>query len=112
VELIARPKDYTVQIEFSEVTELSRPVMEVNNVSFRYSPKHPVIFERVDFGIDMHSRICVVGPNGAGKSVRLKFWEDMNSIILFSKDTVLTLIPAASLCIVSFPDSYRLCSNF
>jgi ATP-binding cassette, subfamily F, member 1 len=68
-ELITRPKDYTVQIEFSEVAELSRPVMEVNNVSFRYSPKHPVIFEKVDFGIDMDSRICIVGPNGAGKSV-------------------------------------------
>jgi ATP-binding cassette subfamily F protein 1 len=69
VELITRPKDYTVQIEFAEVTELSRPVMEVNNVNFRYSPKHPVIFEKVDFGIDMDSRICIVGPNGAGKSV-------------------------------------------
>jgi len=37
--------------------------MEVNNVHFRYSPKHPVIFDKIDFGIDMDSRICVVGPN-------------------------------------------------
>eukprot|EP00339_Tiarina_fusa_P013341 CAMPEP_0117058808 /NCGR_PEP_ID=MMETSP0472-20121206/40840_1 /TAXON_ID=693140 ORGANISM="Tiarina fusus, Strain LIS" /NCGR_SAMPLE_ID=MMETSP0472 /ASSEMBLY_ACC=CAM_ASM_000603 /LENGTH=719 /DNA_ID=CAMNT_0004776251 /DNA_START=1 /DNA_END=2160 /DNA_ORIENTATION=- len=71
-ELIKRPKEYTVQLEFAEVPELSRPVMEVTDVHFRYSPKHPVIFDKVDFGIDMDSRICVVGPNGAGKSTLLK----------------------------------------
>eukprot|EP00956_Cyclotella_meneghiniana_P028017 scaffold64282_cov69-Cyclotella_meneghiniana.AAC.4 len=61
-ELIKRPKEYTVQISFPEVAELSRPVME----------KHPVIFDAVDFGIDMDSRICIVGPNGCGKSTLLK----------------------------------------
>jgi ATP-binding cassette subfamily F protein 1 len=68
-ELVKRPKEYTVKLEFSEVPDLGHPVMEVNNVHFRYSPKHPVIFKKIDFGIDMDSRICVVGPNGAGKSV-------------------------------------------
>jgi ATP-binding cassette subfamily F protein 1 len=71
-ELIARPKEYSVKLEFAEVAELSRPVMEVTNVHFRYSEKNPVIFDRIDFGIDMDSRICVVGPNGAGKSTLLK----------------------------------------
>jgi len=71
-ELIQRPREYTVRLEFVEVPELSRPVMEVNRVKFRYSPKHPIIFENIDFGIDMDSRICVVGPNGAGKSTLLK----------------------------------------
>lgn len=71
-ELIQRPKEYTVKLEFAEVAELARPVMEVTNVHFRYSEKHPVIFDHIDFGIDMDSRICVVGPNGAGKSTLLK----------------------------------------
>jgi len=57
---------------FPEVPTLSRPVLEVHDVHFRYSRKHPVIFNRIDFGIDMDSRICVVGPNGAGKSTLLK----------------------------------------
>jgi ATP-binding cassette subfamily F protein 1 len=57
-ELIKRPREYTVKLEFSDVTSLSRPVMEVNRVHFRYSPKHPVIFDNVDFGIDTDSRIC------------------------------------------------------
>ena len=71
-ELIKRPKDYTVKIAFSEVPELSRPIIEVNKCQFQYSPKHPIIFKEVDFGIDMDSRICIVGPNGAGKSTLLK----------------------------------------
>jgi ATP-binding cassette subfamily F protein 1 len=52
-ELLSRPREYTVKFEFTEVQELGRPVIEVNNVHFRYSPKHPVIFDCVDFGIDM-----------------------------------------------------------
>lgn len=71
-ELIARPKEYAVKLEFTDVPVLSRPVMEITNVHFRYSEKTPVIFEHIDFGIDMDSRICVVGPNGAGKSTLLK----------------------------------------
>lgn len=53
VELLTRPREYQVKFEFSEVQELNRPVIEVNNVHFRYSPKHPIIFDCVDFGIDM-----------------------------------------------------------
>ena len=53
VELLTRPREYQVKFEFSEVQELNRPVIEVNNVHFRYSPRHPVIFDCVDFGIDM-----------------------------------------------------------
>jgi ATP-binding cassette subfamily F protein 1 len=67
-ELIKRPREYEVKLEFSDVSELTRPVIEVNNVHFRYSEKHPIIFDCVDFGIDMDSRICIVGPNGAGKT--------------------------------------------
>jgi ATP-binding cassette subfamily F protein 1 len=64
-ELIKRPREYAVKLEFADVAELGRPVMEVNKVHFRYSEKHPVIFDQIDFGIDMDSRVCVVGPNGA-----------------------------------------------
>ena len=53
VELLTRPREYQVKFEFAQVQELSRPVIEVNNVHFRYSPKHPIIFDCVDFGIDM-----------------------------------------------------------
>jgi ATP-binding cassette subfamily F protein 1 len=71
-ELIKRPREYTVEFNFSDVAELSRPVLSVENVHFRYSQKYPVIFDNVDFGIDMESRVCIVGPNGAGKTTLLK----------------------------------------
>merc|ERR1712151_472385 len=41
MELIKRPKDYVVHLHFPEVPALSRPVLEVNDVHFRYSRKHP-----------------------------------------------------------------------
>ena len=75
-ELLKRPREYMVKLEFAEVPELSRPIIQVTNVHFRYSPKHPVIFDNIDFGIDMDSRICIVGPNGAGKSTLLKLLID------------------------------------
>ena len=60
-ELIARPREYQVKLHFPEVGELSRPVMEVTNVHFRYSPKNPVIFGCVDFGLDMVSKATASG---------------------------------------------------
>eukprot|EP00567_Pseudictyota_dubia_P007696 CAMPEP_0197448912 /NCGR_PEP_ID=MMETSP1175-20131217/19509_1 /TAXON_ID=1003142 /ORGANISM="Triceratium dubium, Strain CCMP147" /LENGTH=632 /DNA_ID=CAMNT_0042980843 /DNA_START=36 /DNA_END=1934 /DNA_ORIENTATION=+ len=66
-----RPRDYQVRLNFPIVPVLSRPVLEVNKVHFRYSPKHPVLFDRADMCIDMDSRICIVGNNGAGKSTLL-----------------------------------------
>mmetsp|Transcript_20870 Transcript_20870/g.30900 ORF Transcript_20870/g.30900 Transcript_20870/m.30900 type:complete len:1078 (-) Transcript_20870:3728-6961(-) len=72
IELIKRPKEYAVRFEFTDVADIGRPIMQVNRVHFRYSARHPVIFDEVDFGIDMDSRICVVGPNGAGKSTLIK----------------------------------------
>ena len=40
-------------------------------VSFAYDNGH-VIYDKVDFGVDLDSRIALVGPNGAGKSTLLK----------------------------------------
>ena len=94
-ELIKRPKEYTVKLEFSDVPELSRPVMEVGNVHFRYSEKHPVIFNKIDFGIDMDSRICIVGPNGAGKTVSATFLSCVycnNSKYIFHNNIHLTIL--------------------
>jgi len=45
-------------------------------MSFHYpdapdGTQFPDLFNDVNFGIDMDSRICIVGPNGAGKSTLL-----------------------------------------
>lgn len=41
------------------------------DVDFNFSGQKP-LFNGVDFGIDLNSRIAIVGPNGVGKSTFLK----------------------------------------
>ena len=60
-----------VNIDFEEVNDLARPVIEMSDVSFGYS-EDKVLFENINFGMDMDSRITLVGPNGIGKSTFLK----------------------------------------
>ena len=43
----------------------------ITGVTFQYGNQPPV-FESLDFGIDMTSRVAIVGPNGVGKSTLLK----------------------------------------
>ncbi len=71
VALAKRPREYIVLMRFPEVNKLSPPVIEVMDVSFRYSTG-PWIIRNAEFGIDLDSRICIVGPNGAGKTTLLK----------------------------------------
>lgn len=44
----------------------------VQHVSFKYGAGQPLVYNKIDFGIDLESRIALVGPNGAGKSTLLK----------------------------------------
>ena len=71
MELLTRPKEYTVKIEFPSPTELSPPIINVKDISFKYGEGLPTLFTKVDFGLDMQSRVSMVGPNGVGKSTLL-----------------------------------------
>ena len=66
--IMDRPKDYVVRFSFPDPSELSPPIIQVRDVSFRYSEASPWLFRDLSFGLDMDSRICICGPNGAGKS--------------------------------------------
>lgn len=51
----------------------------VQNVSFRYNDATPWIYRKLEFGIDLDTRLALVGPNGAGKSTLLKLlYGDLN----------------------------------
>lgn len=67
VQLVKRPRDYTVVFNFPEVVHLSPPILEVRDVDFQYGPNLPWLFRQLNFGLDMNSRVCIVGPNGSGK---------------------------------------------
>ncbi|KAK1143351.1 ATP-binding cassette sub-family F member 1-like [Acipenser oxyrinchus oxyrinchus] len=78
LELLKRPKEYTVKFTFPNPPPLSPPILGLHkkmslfflSCRFWVQSQKP-LFKNVDFGIDMESRICIVGPNGVGKSTLL-----------------------------------------
>lgn len=63
MELLARPKDYIVKFSFPDPPPLQPPILGLHNVNFAFEGQKP-LFIKVDFGIDLSSRIAIVGPNG------------------------------------------------
>merc|ERR1712232_946660 len=47
------------------------PVLSVENVSFAY-PGGKDLYTKVDFGVDLETRVALAGPNGAGKTTLVK----------------------------------------
>nr|AAS77222.1 ATP-binding cassette transporter [Pteris vittata] len=64
-------KDKVLVFRFTDVGKLPPPVLQFVEVDFGYTPEH-MIYKKIDFGVDLDSRIALVGPNGAGKSTLLK----------------------------------------
>lgn len=64
--------DRTLEFYFPDCGNIPPPVIMVQNVSFRYSDEGSMIYQDLEFGIDLDSRVALVGPNGAGKSTLLK----------------------------------------
>jgi len=56
---------------FPDAGQLPVPVLAIEDVSFHY-PNSENLYEKVDFGIDLQTRVCLVGPNGAGKTTLFK----------------------------------------
>lgn len=60
--------DYTVKFEFPEPTELTPPLLQLMDASFKYPGREDFGLKDLNIGIDMGSRVAIVGPNGAGKT--------------------------------------------
>merc|ERR1712100_837708 len=56
---------------FPDAGQLPVPVLSVENVSFAY-PGGVELYSKVDFGVDLQTRVALVGPNGAGKTTLIK----------------------------------------
>lgn len=67
-ELLQKPKEYQVKFRFPSPPPLNPPVLGAHEMTFGYANREP-LFERLNFGIDMKSRIAIVGPNGVGMSI-------------------------------------------
>jgi ATP-binding cassette subfamily F protein 3 len=64
-------EDPTCIFVFPVPDKLNPPVLRLDNVDLGYSINNPIL-TKVNFSVDMSSRIAVVGPNGAGKTTLLK----------------------------------------
>lgn len=66
-------EDRVFSFRFADVEKLPPPVLSFDRVTFSYSgnPKDN-LYENLDLGVDMDSRVALVGPNGVGKSTLLR----------------------------------------
>lgn len=65
--------DPNYRFVFPPAEKLPPPVVAFADVSFSYSgKKEDHLYEKLELGVDLDSRIALVGPNGAGKSTLLK----------------------------------------
>lgn len=71
-DLLQRYREYVVNFDFVDPPKLSPPILGISEVSFKYTPDADWLFQGLEFGIDMNSRIAIVGNNGVGKSTFLK----------------------------------------
>lgn len=60
---------------FPDAGKLPVPVLAIENVSFAY-PGGKELYSKVDFGVDLETRVALVGPNGAGKTTLIKLMTD------------------------------------
>jgi ATP-binding cassette, subfamily F, member 2 len=66
-------EDRVFSFRFADVEKLPPPVLSFDDVSFSYSgEKKDCLYENLDLGMDMDSRVALVGPNGVGKSTLLR----------------------------------------
>ncbi|XP_012266107.1 ATP-binding cassette sub-family F member 3 isoform X1 [Athalia rosae] len=74
-ELKPMEKEGEVTLRFPEVEALSPPILQLNEVSFRWDNSRndiAFLFSGVNLTATLQSRICIVGENGAGKTTLLK----------------------------------------
>lgn len=65
-----------VVLKFPLTEPLNPPILQLDEVQFRYPTGERTIFRKVDLSTSMESRICIVGENGAGKTTLLKILMD------------------------------------
>lgn len=63
--------DKVVTFRFPEPDKLSPPILQIQNVTFGYSPDK-ILFKNVELDVQLDSRIAFCGGNGTGKTTLLK----------------------------------------
>ncbi|KAK0478160.1 P-loop containing nucleoside triphosphate hydrolase protein [Armillaria novae-zelandiae] len=63
--------DETESFKFPETDKISPPILQMDEVTFGYSPEKTVL-KSVNIDVGLDSRIAIVGANGSGKSTLIK----------------------------------------
>lgn len=63
--------DSSISFNFPKPEEIPPPLLKIEDGKFGYTPEK-ILYEDINFGIDMDSRIAILGANGAGKSTLIK----------------------------------------
>ena len=86
-DLLQKHKEYVVKFSFAEPPALNPPILGLFDVFFSYKEadiaKAKWLFENINFGVDMNSRICIVGPNGVVRMILL-FYQYLAINLYFS----------------------------
>lgn len=70
--LTEKPEEYKMwDWTFPDAGQLPVPVLAIERLTFKYPGGDP-LYDNVDFGIDLQTRVALVGPNGAGKTTLFK----------------------------------------
>ncbi|GAA0496730.1 ABC-F family ATP-binding cassette domain-containing protein [Salinibacillus aidingensis] len=74
MELMDKPmlENQSAKFSFEIERQSGNDVLKLEDLSFRYHPDKPDIFQHVNLSIHREDRIGLVGPNGIGKSTLLK----------------------------------------
>jgi ATP-binding cassette subfamily F protein 3 len=64
-------EDPSFSFNFPQPDPVNPPILQAVDISFSFGPDKPFLFQDLNFGVTMDSRISLVGPNGAGKSTLL-----------------------------------------
>lgn len=70
IEAVIQPRP--LRFNFEDIRKLPPPIIAFNDVAFSYSgEKKDYLYQGLNFGVDMDSRVAIVGQNGTGKSTLL-----------------------------------------
>jgi ATP-binding cassette subfamily F protein 1 len=83
-ELLQKPREYQVRFRFPLPPPLNPPVLGVHEVTFAYDNRK-TLFEKLNFGIDMSSRVAIVGPNGGILTFRRYFSFRTSNVLVRSE---------------------------
>jgi len=61
----------SLEFYFPDPDPIPPPVLQFTEVCFNYPGQKP-LYENLNLGVDLDSRVALVGPNGAGKTTLLK----------------------------------------